>query len=539
MPVNPTTLRHLHGVLRGSEDRRRSRTFEGRFGRLFRDLPAAQFTEAVLTALAARMIEPRKPVSENPDPEENSEIPAGYTYLGQFIDHDLTFDPASSLQRADDPEALIDFRTPRFDLDSVYGRGPADQPYLYQDDGIRMLLGRMLGDLNQPPAGPAGRDVPRQHSEFDDQGNPIPAGDPSISERAIIGDPRDDENVIIAQLHVVFLRFHNRVADLLKQKRGAEPAFEEVQQLVRWHYQWVILDDFLKKIVNTATYKSSAPEFGPGSDPSQNPFKLRFYKPRNSAFIPLEFSFAAYRFAHSMVRPFYRLNRATDGAGQLDPTKGGPFRIFDIRRDTSGNPMMPLGPDLQSSLIGFHTFNPDWVIEWALFFKGIEDNGSATGSNRVQPSYKIDTLLVNPLSDLQHEFPNRFTELDQFPSLAQRDLIRGWRLQLPSGEAVAGAMGIGPSDPLAADLRAVAHVFPALANNTPLWYYVLAEAEEDFGGGQLGAVGGGIVMETMVGLLLADGQSFLRQNPLWAPFPEFQQNGTFGMAEFVKAATEV
>lgn len=83
------------------------------------------------------------------DDEENQGINAGYTYLGQFIDHDLTFDPASSLQKQDDPDALVDFRTPRFDLDNIYGRGPDDQPYLYEEDGRLLQLGRPLTGNSQ------------------------------------------------------------------------------------------------------------------------------------------------------------------------------------------------------------------------------------------------------------------------------------------------------------------------------------------------------------------------------------------------------
>src|SRR5947199_4236338 len=143
----------LHGTLRGLERVPGSPQFEGRFGRLFRTLPPARFDEEDLKSLASVMIAEAeaKPTSEEEnDDEENTGTPddpgisAGFTYLGQFIDHDLTFDPASSLQKQDDPDALVDFRTPRFDLDCLYGRGPDDQPYLYEDDGVRTRLGRPL-----------------------------------------------------------------------------------------------------------------------------------------------------------------------------------------------------------------------------------------------------------------------------------------------------------------------------------------------------------------------------------------------------------
>src|SRR5712691_11926100 len=170
---------------RGSDFHPSSTLFEGRFGRMFRTLPPAEFVEEDLKKLAGKMVAPpeAKPTPENQDDdEENQGISAGYTYLGQFIDHDLTFDPASSLQKQNDPEALEDFRTPRFDLDSVYGRGPNDQPYLYDDNGRHMLLGRRLTGNGDPRT----RDLQRNHPEGGRQ-------------RALIGDPRNDENVIVSQ----------------------------------------------------------------------------------------------------------------------------------------------------------------------------------------------------------------------------------------------------------------------------------------------------------------------------------------------------
>src|SRR5215510_7958501 len=173
----------------------RSPLFEGKFGRMFRALRPATFGSTVeeseqnLLRLGEAMSADFDAPKDGKDDEESG-IPALYTYLGQFIDHDLTFDPASSLQKQNDPDALVDFRTPRFDLDCVYGRGPDDQPYLYEDDGKRLLLGR---PLTGNPRDPRTRDVPR---------NTPGARSPK---RALIGDPRNDENVIVSQLHAAFL----------------------------------------------------------------------------------------------------------------------------------------------------------------------------------------------------------------------------------------------------------------------------------------------------------------------------------------------
>src|SRR4030095_14744217 len=240
-----------HGTIRGSEHPPRSRSFEGRFGRMFRNLPLAEFVEKDLIELGKQMVSNAPLVPENKIDPAESKTPAGYTYLGQFIAHDLTFDPASSLQHENDPDALVDFRTPRFDLDCMYGRGPADQPYLYESDDVRLVMGEELQGKNH-------RDVPR-----------------STSQRAIIGDPRNDENVIISQMHGLFMRFHNRMASISRDK------FEAVQQTVRWHYQWLVLYDFLRRIVTPDTYNEVLPHVRKKSNPFTDRPNLRLYKVRD------------------------------------------------------------------------------------------------------------------------------------------------------------------------------------------------------------------------------------------------------------------
>src|SRR6266536_830932 len=190
--------------LRGLMSTKTSPFFEGLFGRMFRSLHPAKFgatDEENITNLAAlgeAMSAKFDPPKDGKDDEESG-IPALYTYLGQFIDHDITFDPASSLMKQNDPDALVDFRTPRLDLDSLYGRGPADVPYMYV--GKKFRLGRPLFANAQPSPS---LDLPR----FDDPFNPG-------AKRALIGDKRNDENVIVSQLHASMLRFHNRLVDEL------------------------------------------------------------------------------------------------------------------------------------------------------------------------------------------------------------------------------------------------------------------------------------------------------------------------------------
>jgi hypothetical protein len=501
-------------VVRGMDFGPHSTFFEGRFGRLFRSLPAAQFKEDDLAALAAAMTAEAE-IPEDPDAvdaEENQGITSGFTYLGQFIDHDLTLDPVSSLDRQNDPDSLVDFRTPRFDLDSVYGRGPDDQPYLYRDSGKRMLLGRkMTGNGDDPKA----RDVPR---------NTPSKGEPS---RALIGDPRNDENVIVSQMHASFLRFHNRVADAM-----GNAGFADVQRMVRWHYQWVVLYDFLPTILIKNVYDSILPHVGKGTDVLRDPPQLRFYpKPHTSAFMPIEFSTAAYRFGHSMVRPFYRLNL----------TLPKPIMIFLI--DTSG---LENGDVVEKgvSLAGFQEFPNTWALDWRLFFPETGKKPVLAGrKDRVQPAYKIDTSLVNPLGNLPGLDP---------AMLAKRNLRRGFQMGLPSGQVIAAAMG----EDIIADERLkvgkateedkesnkpLTSVSPAFAGNAPLWFYILSEAQQQFKHDhtpiRLGPVGSRLVGETFVRLLLEDGQSFLRQAPRWTPFEKFKaSNGEFRMFDLLKQA---
>lgn len=481
MTMNPS-----HGGVRGSDSSLRSPLFEGRFGRMFRRLPPADFSQTGLLKLGAAMI-PRSQSGSTGSDSRNSKVAAGYTFFGQFVGHDLTFDPVSSLGRDNDPDALVDFRTPRFDLDSVYGRGPADQPYLYTDE-VRLLLGEQLENKKD-------FDVPRLNA----------------TERAVIADPRNDENVIISQLHACFLRFHNRLADqTIEVKRD----FSAIQRLVRWHYQWAILYDFLPAIVNGETYKQVWPYNRNHSKLATHPPDLQFYKCKEGAYLPIEFSAAAYRFGHATIRPAYRVNSGSDS--------GGPFFIL------SNNP--------NEDLRGFTRFNRAWAVDWGLFFDRFSKRSKGTS---VQRALKIGPSLSEPMGNLP------FDSTKDCVSLAQRNLLRGWRLRLPSGQCVARAMGIEPIEDHKLTVGATGRgrekparltkIAPEFRRNAPLWYYILAESELLFNGERLGPVGGRIVMETFIGLLLEDRHSFLRQDPQWKP--EGLGGIYFGLSELLRTAT--
>jgi hypothetical protein len=416
---------------------------------------------------------------------DNVAIPAGFTYLGQFIDHDITFDPMSKLDRRGDPNSLVNFRTPRFDLDSVYGSGPADQPFLYDWDakprGKKLLVARNpAGSMVPGTTLPlARRDLPRNQ-----QG------------RALIGDARNDENVIISQLHLLFVRFHNAVVDHIRGDVVEDELFDEARRIVCWHYQWIVANEFMPMVVgNEMAKRVLTPAEGDGA-PTVH---LRDFRWQDGPIIPVEFSAAAYRFGHSMVRSDYVLQRR-------------------VRRGTR------LFPDMAGL-----TWLPErLVIDWELFFELPGADGAP------QASQLINTTIAKPLWSLP-------LTGDALPRL---NLQRGWALRLPSGQSVADAMEEPPlaDDQLLPDETIPPKAREVLLRATPLWFYLLCEAENGRDGGgrpldgvHLGPVGGRIVAEVLVGLLQSDPTSYLRLEPDWRP-KELGTGGNFGMADLVDIA---
>ena len=441
----------------------------GRYGRMFRELPPYRPRDATLLKLAASM-DPPMPVPGQPPPPpgtvppgQNPEIPAGYVYVGQFVDHDITFDPASVLQRRNDPDALVNYRTPRFDLDSMYGAGPTDQPFLYdRDDPVRLLIGRNRG-----------RDQERDDLPRNTQG------------RALIGDPRNDVHVVISQLSLAFLRFHNAAVDHVRANgTPEEDVFAEAQRLTRWHYQWVVVEDYLRRMVGTEVLRRVLVEEPSGRRKAD----LRWFTWKREPFMPVEFSVAAFRFGHTQIRATYVLNRTLQ-----------PKHI-----------LMPLhNPDPMETLEGFRPLPKGWKVSWDLFF---EIDGSAP-----QMSRRIDTKMTGSLATLPPSFDK------EGRSLALLDLLRGRALGLPSGEAVAAHMGASRSD-------------LGLEGPTPLWYYLLKEAEVDNNGVRLGPAGATIVAEVLVGLLAGDPASYLRAAPAWRPELPSARAGDFTMVDFLRFA---
>jgi hypothetical protein len=484
-PETATTLAHARHARHHEVLAQRSQFYQGSFGRLFRNLPpwTPEGTTEVeqiqaIFEIAQASFEARPDIVDGePDTTlDNPKIPAAYTYFGQFIDHDITFDPTSSLQRRNDPERLYNFRTPRFDLDCIYGRGPDDQPYLYsQGQRGKLLVGANgsipEGDLAKGPE----PDLPRNNDASKDP----PKQDGFNKFRvALIGDPRNDENIIVSQIQLAVIKFHNARID-----EGR--SFEEARRLTRWHYQWVVVHDFLKKVCGKAFVDSLLTSPTPGKP------TLRFYDFKEQPFIPVEFAVAAYRMGHSMVRTKYHLSK----------------RLTEIRK---GAPLDIFGGELKNNLQGGRELPGFWTIQWDLF---VEFNGSNPQLSRL-----IDNKLAPPLVELP-----LVTDDKRFQSLPFRNLLRSWRLELPSGQDVARRMGI--ANPIDED------------QHDPLWIYILKEAVSNGehggkGGRRLGTVGATIVGEVFVGLLAADPSSYYATNPTWEP----KGGKSFDLAAFLKMA---
>jgi Animal haem peroxidase len=419
----------------------------GRYGRLFEDLPGLEADERALHALGR----PGGPADLGADGEgPDASVAAGWPFLGQFIAHDITADRSPVGHRAD-PEEIRNFRTPRANLEVLYGAGPIGSPYLYdQGDPAKLLLG------------PGGSDVPRNQQGL-----------------ALLGDPRDDVHLFMNQMHLGFIRLHNRLVDRLREDGTLEAElFEEARRAAIWHYQWVILREFLPLLIGPELTDRLL-DFGPD-----------LYRPDDEPYIPFEFADAAYRYGHSQIRHRYQVNESL-----------GP---------------VPLFPDL----LGFCEVPQERAVDWSLLF-------DIPGRPAAQRAKRIDGRLPASLIALPQAVSG-VDETDAYASLANRDLQRGHATGLPSGEALAAALGI---EPLGEEQIALAE--HGWTGETPLWIYVLREADALHDGDRLGPVGGRIVGEVLVGIVDADPESFRTVDGFWRPTLPSNDPDRFGIADIL------
>lgn len=400
-------------------------------------------------------------------------IPAVQTFVGQFVDHDITLERGSGAMNLSDPKVLpleeiekniVNSRSPDLELDSVYGPN-VDGVLSPRDpcDPEKMLIREVEHFAGLPSGKDAFHDFPRSLKDGS----------------AEIGDARNDENVIVGQIHIAFLRAHNALVDLGYR-------FGEARKLLRQHYQWIVLDDFLERIADPNIVKLIRHRGARFFDP-----------PRGKFFMPLEFSVAAFRFGHSKVRPSYD--------------------EFNEKRRSA-----PLHLLFRPS----RRLSDDWIIEWPSFLDP---------ENPLRFPRPLDTSLAARLLDLPRE---TFSENDPETNLATRNLLRGFILRMPTGQAVANAMAAQGIVPMTADeIASVAKAFPHVPassgqpevraqlavleegrflDRTPLWYYILAEAAFYSRGHHLGPVGSTIVAEVLIAVLRNSTDSILAE-PGWRP----------------------
>jgi Animal haem peroxidase len=518
MALGVPNLLALRSALAQQSRPRRFVIAEDRFGRIFPQLrPFAESSRRLQAALlelgkpggildandpldsgAVNLIADLALSANNPNNDTHT---AGTTFVGQFMDHDMTFDLTSRLGRATEPAASPNLRTPALDLDSVYGGGPHADPELYEqvrqrgraERGIKFKIGR----------GGQFEDLPRRGNS------------------ATIADPRNDENLMIAGLHAAFLQFHNKAVDLLSNNPGellankgvtlvagrsrpgtsSEELFRRARQLTTWHYQWMIVHEFLPLFVGREMVEDILRR------------GRKFYRPE-VAQIPVEFQGAAFRFGHSMVRPSYRAN--------LTGLDGGPFfgMIFDPTQENSRDP-----DDLRG---GFRA--PRRFIGWQTFFD--------FGDGNMRPNKVIDTKISTPLFNLPlAAIPSLTPPAEPPTALPQRNLLRHITWQLPSGQSIARHMEVPALS--SGDLEELRDFGENLDESTPLWYYILKEAQVMEKGLHLGPVGGRIVGEVIIGLLELDRDSYLADEPRWRPTLPIRSGkvtGDFRMVDFLSFA---
>lgn len=454
-------------------------------------LPFNVATQALLGQLGNMMGDPGRdpnPASHNPADAGVSSIPAGFTYFGQFVDHDITFDVSSTLDADTDANTINNMRSPSLDLDSVYGQGPGLDPFLYvfptsgPPTAIKLQRGSNTATGAGGPSNNGNQTGMVQQTNWD---VPRIAG----TNTAVIGDPRNDENLIIVQFQHAMIRFHNAVVDMLVAAAFAGDIFGEAKRIVTHHYQWAVVHDFLERICGAPAVTSAmAMPVGIGS-----PFRM-----------PVEFAVAAYRFGHSMIRDFYWVNFNFPNA-----TLG---QVFEFNR----NPRLPVFSN--------------WVVDFNAFF----DTGVPVPVHN--KARKIDSFIATGLETLPG-----FAGM--MAILATRNLRRGLALGLPSGQGMANSFGIAPmtaaqltSGLPPAEVAVLNSNGGLLLNKTPLWYYVLREAAVLGGGNQLGPVGGRIVAETFVRILKRDASSYLNASGGFTPMLPSSTPGNFTVADLVTFA---
>jgi hypothetical protein len=449
----------------------------GRFGRMVPELATPlEPPDAALVELGLAMID--GPGGNQSG--DNANIPAGFTYLGQFVDHDITLDTTTLNEASQDPTAIENFRTPRLDLDSVYGFGPRAQPSLYDRHSrgrAKLLVGATVVGGAEPIKAGLLHDLPRNAQGF-----------------AIIGDERNDENLLVAQTHLAFLRFHNAIVDQLAGSVPDGELFGRARRAVVDLYQSMLVRDFLTKICDPNDVAAAIEK--------RRFFRFETFGAYGQPYMPIEFSVAAYRLGHSMVREVYSHNRIFTPGGVVPATLG---LLFDFTAKSGDIGTEGGAPSNRPTLPS------DWIIDWRRFLEFKMENAA----DQLSPTLtrNIDPYLAPELHKL-----GGAAQPSADTSLAVMNLRRGVKMKLPAAQHLARFMGVEvlrPEEIAAAGPDGKIAEKHGLHQRTPLWYYVLKEAELRGKGARLGPLGSLIVAETFIGLLQGDPESILARDPTW------------------------
>jgi hypothetical protein len=442
-------------------------------------------------------------------------IEAGYTYFGQFIDHDLTNDATSlgdvialdAVKGASfAPEGILNRQTPYLDLSHLYGKGPLDpsSQVLYEDGDARLRVGT-------PAHSTVTRRGPRDCS-FD-----VALG-PDL--RPLLADRRASENIIIRQITAVFARLHNLAVEQWRDDAtNVSDLFDRARIQTTWQFQWLVVNDYLATVLHPEVYQSAFVRREPWFE----------WQAPQVFCIPIEFSVAAMRFGHSMVRDAYVLSDETDA--DLETL---------LRIGLTGGPL-----------------DAKFEIDWARFFQGAGPGGQATTA---QP---IDTFISKgmfriPLGTLQLfnsadvPFSVSISGLDPIINLRLPliSLIRGAAMSLPSGQEVAEVFGVARLSELQLTRDTDGKVTPqgqilldhGLTKSTPLWYYILRESEVKENGSHLGRTASYIVAETIAGALRHDTNSYLNHSEATQMPPTWRLNSQetqfFSLSALFEAAAD-
>lgn len=525
-------------------------TESGMFAYLFPDAPeqtgGSKATKA-LDALGKSMVD------LTPSETDNSPIPPVFTYWGQFIDHDVTAAMDVEAGFSDMHGAALDpvyrpdvawrhrnMRAGSLNLDSLYGHGPMrgsqakafSELLRYPHDRAKMWLGTLSTvpgqrvDLPKDPAadllrlgrvldkGETGMNAKQLLSMPGPFKDRFTSGGGINRQAAMIGDSRNDENLFVAQFHLAMLRFHNRVVDSAHKHGGPiddrDKLFDWARERVSWHYQWLVLNQYLPTVCDPSIVSAVIAK----GAPLYSKFFADNLPPRDDLLpMPLEFAAAAYRFGHSQIRASYDWNRFF-GRPDDDPDSRN-RATFDLMFRFTGEARDPTSFELDP-MFGAPRLPSNWPANWSRL------SGDAPQQFADRSARRIDTRVSLPLADMTNELrPDELVKFREiFKHLMVRNLRRGLKLNIASAQdCIAEINATGHYDPLpelTPDQLLSGRTGKAIKDGgfdtkTPLWFYVLKEAEVMANGNHLGPLGSTIVADTLVGLAVCDRRSYWHQ----------------------------